>query len=123
MILFYGSNLTSVIANNWLMFSLLILISGRLPVEFHKGQSLAPLLFLIYVNDMSAVVKNKLLLYADDFAILVTGKDRLQREQKSSKELQSVSEWLVDNKLSLHPGKTESILFGSKIRLKKGSSL
>jgi len=123
MILFYDLNLTSVIGNNWLMFPVLILISGRLPVEFHEGQSLAPLLFLIYVNDMSAVVKNKLLLYADDFAILVTGKDRLQREQKSSKELQSVSEWLVDNKLSLHPGKTESILFGSKIRLKKGSSL
>ena len=40
-----------------------------------------------------------------------------------SKELQSASEWLVDNKLSLHLRKTESILFGSKIRLKKGSSL
>jgi len=42
---------------------------------------------------------------------------------ETKKSLQSVSEWLVDNKLSLHPGKTESILFGSKIRLKKGSSL
>ena len=72
---------------------------------------------------MSAVVNNKLLLYADDSAILVTGKDRLQIEKELSKELQSVSEWLVDNKLSLHLGKTESILFGSKIRLKKGSSL
>jgi len=72
---------------------------------------------------MSAVVNNKLLLYADDSSILVTGKDRLQIEQELSKELQSVSEWLVDNKLSLHLGKTESILFGSKIRFKKGSSL
>jgi len=72
---------------------------------------------------MSAVVNNKLLLYAEDSAILVTGKDRLQIEQELSKELQSVSEWLVDNKLSLHLGKTESILFGSKIRLKKGCSL
>ena len=60
----------------------------------------------------------ELLLYADDSAILVTGKYRLQIEQELSKELQSVSEWLVDNKLSLHLGKTESILFGSKIRFK-----
>jgi len=40
-----------------------------------------------------------------------------------SKELQSLSEWLEDNKLSLHLGKTESIISGSKIRLNKGSSL
>ena len=31
---------------------------------------------------MSAVVNNKLLLYADDSAILVTGKDRLQELSK-----------------------------------------
>ena len=34
-------------------------------------------------------------------------------------ELGSCSKWLVDNKLSLHLGKTESILFGSKKNLKK----
>ena len=39
-----------------------------------QGSILNPLLFLIYVNDLSAVVGNKLLLYADDFAILVAGK-------------------------------------------------
>ena len=37
------------------------------------------------------------------------------------KELEVVSEWLVDNKLLLHLGKTESILFGSKRRLKSQS--
>ena len=39
------------------------------------------------------------------------------------KELEVVSEWRVDNKLSIHIGKTESILFGSKIRLKSQSNL
>jgi len=72
-----------------------------------QGSILGPLLFLIYVNDMSAVVNSKLLFYADDSASLVTGKDRLQIEQELSKELKSVSEWLVDNKLSLHLGKTD----------------
>ena len=37
------------------------------------------------------------------------------------KELEVVSEWFVDKKLSLHLGKTESILFGSRSRLKSCS--
>ena len=32
-----------------------------------------------------------------------------------------MNEWLVDNKLSLHLGKTESILFGQKRKLKNKS--
>ncbi len=35
-----------------------------------------------------------------------------------TKELQSCSEWQVDNKLSLHLGKTEAIICGSKRKLK-----
>jgi hypothetical protein len=88
-----------------------------------QGSILGPLLFLIYVNDMSAVVKNKLLLYADDSAILVSGKNKDQITSALSKDLEFVSHWLVDNKLSLHLGKTESILFGSKPKLKTGSDL
>ena len=37
--------------------------------------------------------------------------------------LESVSEWLVENRLSLHLGKTESILFGSNKRLAKRREL
>ena len=35
----------------------------------------------------------------------------------------NVSDWLVDNKLSLHLRKTESIIFGSQKRLKKKKEL
>ena len=72
---------------------------------------------------MSAVVKNKLLLYADDSGILVSGKCKSDIEHALKEDLRLVSQWLVDNKLSLHLGKTESILFGSKHRLKSNSSL
>ena len=75
-------------------------------------------LFLIYVNDMSGAVCNKLLSYADDSAILVADKCLSNIETVLQNELEIVSEWLVDNKLSLHLGKTESILFGSRPRLK-----
>ena len=38
-----------------------------------QGSIHGPLLFLIYVNDMPGAVKCKLLLYADDSALLVSG--------------------------------------------------
>lgn len=82
-----------------------------------QGSTLGPLLFLLYVNDMPAAVKCKFLLYADDSALFITDKDISEIEEARSLELVSVSDWLMENKLSLHIGKTESILFASKRRL------
>ena len=81
------------------------------------------MLFLIYVNDMTAAVQCKLMLYADDSALLVSGKDTADIERILSVELESIREWLIDNKLSLHLGKIESILFDSKQRLSKMNSV
>ena len=61
----------------------------------------------------------KLLLYADDSTIIFSHKDPDVISQKLGKELESCSHWLVDNKLSLHLGKTECIIFGPKRKLKK----
>ena len=88
-----------------------------------QGSILGPILFLIYVNDMTAVVKHKLLLYADDSAILVHGKHIHEVESLLSSELETVSDWLICNKLSLHLGKTESVLFGSKHKLNLSPNL
>ena len=60
-----------------------------------QGSILGPLLFLVYVNDMKAAVKCKLLLYADDSALLVSGKDVLEIERILSVELGAVSECRV----------------------------
>ena len=56
-------------------------------------------------------------------AILVTDKCLSNIETVLQNELEIVSERLVDNKLSLHLRKTESILFGSRPRLKSQSVL
>ena len=77
-----------------------------------QGSILGPLLFLCYVNDMftSVSVDCKLILYADDSAILFS--------HKNPEVMESCSSWLVDNKLSLHLGKTECVLFGPRKKLK-----
>ena len=57
----------------------------------------------------------KLSLYADDSALL-TFTSKL--DSQLINELGKCKQWLDDNKLSLHVGKTECLLFGSKRRLK-----
>ena len=69
------------------------------------------------------VVKNKLLLYADDSGILVSGKNKQDIEQLLTEDLNCLSQWLIDNKLLLHLGKTESIVFGSPQKIKCNPSL
>ena len=88
-----------------------------------QGSILGPLLFLIYVNDMVDAVKCKLLLYADDSALMVSHSDVNIIQERLSMELKAVNEWLIDNKLSLHLGKTESILFSTKRKLVRHSEL
>ncbi|CAG2230051.1 unnamed protein product [Mytilus edulis] len=55
----------------------------------------------------------------NDSTILYSHKNPEVISEKLGKELESCSKWLIDNKLSLHLGKTETILFGSKRKLSK----
>ena len=83
-----------------------------------QGSILGPLLFLIYVNVMLNAVNCDFYLYADDSALVVSSKCVNVIESILSENMSSISQWLVDNKLSLHLGKTESILFASKRKLR-----
>ena len=96
-------------------------LSPPLPVScgVPQGSILGPLLFLIYVNDMSSACDCNLFLFADDSALLASHKNKQEVERVLSSELGRISTWLADNKLSLHLGKTESILFGSNSKLSK----
>ena len=88
-----------------------------------QGSILGPLLFTLYVNDMSSAVNCDLCLYADDSMLLVSGKNVNEIEKTLESEMNEISKWLQENKLSLHLGKTESILFGSVRKLKKVSKM
>merc|ERR1712240_552541 len=66
-----------------------------------QGSILGPLLFLCYINDMSISLECKLLLYADDSALLISGKKPNEFAKELCRELSSSRNWLIDNKLSL----------------------
>ena len=84
-----------------------------------QGGLLAPLLYLCYNNDMELSVNSKLLLYADDSVLIVCDRDPDNIAKKLKSDLESCNQWFTENKLSMHIGKTECILFGSKNKLNK----
>ena len=56
-----------------------------------QGSILGPLLFLIYVNDMASAFDCDLFLFADDSALLVSDRNKLQAEKAFSSELKKRS--------------------------------
>ena len=81
-----------------------------------QGSILAPLLFLIYVNDMPQAVYNKLLWYADDTCLVFQHSDIKSIEEHLNRDFWTSVDWFVDNKLRVHFGedKPKFILFSPK---------
>ena len=77
---------------------------------------LGPLIFLLYVNDMPQAVDCDLLLYADDSCLIFGDNNVNEIEKRLNSNFNSLCDWFVGNKLSIHFGedKTKSILFGRK---------
>ena len=71
---------------------------------------------------MVTSVKNKLLLCADDSVIISSDSNPDVIARDLSLDLESCNNWLINNKLSLHVGKTELILFGSRKQLKQAAN-
>ena len=76
-----------------------------------QGSILGPQLFLLYINDLCISIDCQLSLYADDSALFFAHSNPSVIANRLSVELSSCRNWLIDNRLSLHVGKTECVLF------------
>ena len=91
--------------------STLKLISCGVP----QGSILGPLLFLLYINDMTYCCKYlQFLLFADDTNLLYSNPDLWQLMQIVNDELDLLSDWFKANRLSLNVKKTNYMMFGYK---------
>ena len=77
-----------------------------------QGSVLGPLLFLIYINDISQSSKIlKFFLFADDTTVYYSDKTNAETENLLNRELNKVSDWLAANKLSLNVKKSNFLHF------------
>ena len=77
-----------------------------------QGSVLGPLLFLLYINDISESSKIlKFFLFADDTTVYYSDKLNSQTEKLLNCELEKVSNWLSANKLSLNVKKSNFLHF------------
>ena len=77
-----------------------------------QGSIFGPLLFLVYINDLSTVSESCFsILFADDASMFITGKDIQDMCHKLNEDLTKKQEWLSCNKLSLNASKTHYMVF------------
>jgi len=79
-----------------------------------QGSILGPWCYLLYSNDISSCVSCNLIMYADDTILLFSDPDIEKVASELSKEIGNCLHWLTNNRLSMHMGKTETLVFSSK---------
>lgn len=80
-----------------------------------QGSILGPILFLLYINDLSNASKIlKCILFADDTSIFLSRNDVISLQELFNSELQYITKWLSMNKLSINVSKTKFMVFTKK---------
>lgn len=118
--------LSSYLSNRKQLVKVKNVMSNKLPVTsgVPQGSILGPLLFLLYINDISlSSHTGKTDLYADDTTLHEAGNDIKNIESNLQVRLSSINDWCRINNMALHPNKTKCMIIGSKYKMRKGHQM
>ena len=72
-----------------------------------QGSVLGPLLFLVYINDLTQDIKSQMRLFADDSSVFTPVKDVQVTHEQLVKDLETVSKWGYQWKMVFNPDITK----------------
>ncbi len=75
-----------------------------------QGSVLGPLLFLVYINDITEGIGSEIFLFADDTSIFRSGKNNQMLAQGINSDLNKIALWAKKWKISINPTKTEAMM-------------
>lgn len=84
-----------------------IIIKAGVP----QGSVLAPLLFLLYINDIPFSKNTSLALFADDTAIMAASLSHIRLVEILQEHLDLLNNFFIDWKMKLNGSKTQAIIF------------
>ena len=89
-----------------------------------QGSILGPLLFIMYTSDMTDITQeNKMIVYADDTTVLVSGNTITEAMQHCNDILNRFYLYFTVNKLSINPSKTKYMIYKPVFKSSKNRKL
>ena len=83
-----------------------------------QGSVLGPLLFLIYINDLSSCFDHGTArMYADDTNLSFSACFPIELQRQMERDLRKLELWLIANKLTLNALKTEYMIIGTRQKI------
>ena len=84
----------------------------QVPIGIPRGSVLGPTLFAQYTNDLPSSVPSagETYIFSDDTTVFCAAENRDQAMQQINKALKELYSLCIDNRLTLHPKKSEIML-------------